>query len=481
MRIGIFLASTLMAVVSAADSATAGGQTERLYSKGLAAFHQQDRAAAFEWFDAAVAADPEDSVALYYRGVTRGHLGDFEAAVVDLEAALALQPQLGRIRAELGYCLLRSERYEDALIQLGELRSDPVLGPRASLFSGVANLRLGRFDRAREELDDAAAGDPALASTASYYRGVLEARAGSTAMAAERFESVVEEAPDTELSRAAREYLDQIRSGDAGARLRLHGALGFEYDSNVSLSPDDEELSDDLGFSDEGDGRVTLTAGADYTLWQGRSVRVSTGYSFNQSLHFDLDEFDVQTHRFELAVSAEAGVVDYGVVARYDYVFVDTESFEREPGLMPWIRVRQGGVGYVEGFYRARDRDFIDEPFSARRDGVHHLAGLRQTFYLDPKTARWPSAISTTPTIPTTKAVAASSPTMVTRASCCLGARDRPRSACVPAIHTNTRTTTSVRPGARTRSIPGRWSWREGSPARCGLRRPTPAESTTRM
>ena len=47
-------------------------------------------------FEQAVQADPNDAYALYYRGVTHGRLGDYDAAATDLRAGENLS--LGNVR-----------------------------------------------------------------------------------------------------------------------------------------------------------------------------------------------------------------------------------------------------------------------------------------------------------------------------------------------------------------------------------------------
>ncbi len=78
------------ALLWAGVPARANESSERLYSRGLVEFHAGRYAPALALFDAAVAADPRDAVALYYRGVTRGRSGNYAAAAEDLRAALAL-------------------------------------------------------------------------------------------------------------------------------------------------------------------------------------------------------------------------------------------------------------------------------------------------------------------------------------------------------------------------------------------------------
>jgi len=63
----------------------------------LAFFHGGQYTQALPLFDQAVAADPNDAYARYYRGVTHGRLEQWPAAVTDLRAAAAAKPDLEQV------------------------------------------------------------------------------------------------------------------------------------------------------------------------------------------------------------------------------------------------------------------------------------------------------------------------------------------------------------------------------------------------
>ena len=101
------LTLVVAALLALAASAQGSVKSKMLYSRGVIELNGGRTQAALDLFNQAVAEDPSDGYALYYRGVTRGQLGDHDGAISDLTAALNAQPTLKRAALELGIALVQ--------------------------------------------------------------------------------------------------------------------------------------------------------------------------------------------------------------------------------------------------------------------------------------------------------------------------------------------------------------------------------------
>ena len=247
-------------VILVSSAALASEQSERLYSRGLVDFHAERYADALKLFEQAVQADPNDPYALYYRGVTHGRLGDYNAAVTDLRAAVAKKPDLAQAPLELGGALVQAGNNRDAVPWLEAAQRDPASDGQASLFLGIAQLRLGDLEAARVNLTRAATADPTLVVPARYYQGVIDYRAGSSADAQAHFSYVAGTSPDSAIGHEAAAFLERMRLSGVPPPYQLYGGVGFQYDSNVVLAPSDEALKQQLAISKQADGRFTLNS-----------------------------------------------------------------------------------------------------------------------------------------------------------------------------------------------------------------------------
>ncbi|MCG8488809.1 MAG: surface lipoprotein assembly modifier [Chromatiales bacterium] len=77
---------------------------------------------------------------------------------------------------------------------------------------------------------------------------------------------------------------------------KVEGSLGTQYDSNITV----EEL--DVATS-KSDMALLLSADVDYKRALSKKINLNTGYSFSQSLHEDLDQFDRRTHLLSASIT----------------------------------------------------------------------------------------------------------------------------------------------------------------------------------
>jgi Flp pilus assembly protein TadD len=386
LRDRIVGAVLIAAVLATPALATERGRAERLYTKGLAELHAGRTDAALALFDQAVAADPKDVHGLYYRALGYGHAGRYEAAVTDLRVVVAANdPAIERAHLELGYALFRLERYDEAAVEL-EIASK-VQGRsngEAMMLLGIVETRRGNHDAARAALARVESLDPDRALPARYYQGLAEWRAGDTDAAVEHFTWVSTQGGESPYAKEAAAFLERMQDGGPSTTrpYRLYGGLAFEYDSNVVLAPGDDASANLLGISQEDDGRAVLRAGGQYLAAAAPNYRVSLGYDFLQTLHFDLEEFNVQTHRVGGQGEYLIGPVSFGVAAGYEHSLLEDESLLSGGTVLPWIRVDEGALGQSEAYYRMRARNYVLAPYSAERDSINNAFGARQFFWL---------------------------------------------------------------------------------------------------
>ena len=362
----------------------ASEDSKRLYSQGLVHFHAGRMQEALSTFDRAVAADPTDMYARYYRGVTRARLDNYPGAIDDLRT-VAEAHAVKQAPLELGVVMVEAGDYEQAIPWLEQAQQIPTLEARASLFLGIAQLRTGRTPAARRNFDRAEAKDTTLRLPARYYRGVAAYQDGQWSDAEKDFDYVAAYDPESDMGREASTFLQRIRSGDY-ARWEVYGVLGMQYDSNVVLGPSNGALNDAalkaLNVSNQADGRGVITVGGVYIPWRTDAAELSVGYEFYQSLQFELTDFNLQDHRPTMQIVGNAGIFQFGLLGRYDYYLQgEAQSFLQEATGLPWVAINESEIARTEIFFRQRWRDFKKQAYEVR-NALNYETGLRQIFSL---------------------------------------------------------------------------------------------------
>jgi Tfp pilus assembly protein PilF len=376
MKLGAGLFAVLsLALVGVTE---ASQQSELLYSKGLVLFHAQRYQEALTLFEQAVEVDPDDVYALYYRGVARGRLGDSEGAIQDLRAVAERKPDLSAASLELGVALVDDGRAAEAMPWLERAQQVPELDGQASFFLGIAQLRSGRDASAEANFERAANADPKLALAALYYRGVAAYQTARWSEAEDRFRAVTSQSPGSKLGREAADFLASIEARQA-RDFRLFADLSVFYDSNVTIGPDDDTVSDEIGVSGEDDGGVAVTVGGGFTPLRTQRALVNVSYDFFQSFYFDLTDFDLQDHRPSVEVVGRAGPTRFGLLGRYDYYTLNAHRFLQEATAFPWFTLYYGAASRFDLSYRMRYRDFLDSDFELR-SGFNHSMGIQYVF-----------------------------------------------------------------------------------------------------
>ncbi len=359
----------------------ASERSQVLSSRGLIEFHAARYPKALELFDQAVAADPTDMSARYFRAAVRARLGDYDGAIADLRAVLAGQPDFDQAALDLGVALIETKQYREALPWLIQAQGTAALDGRASLFIGIAHLRLGELESARESFRRAAR-DLEQSLAAHYYEGVTDYQEGNWSAAEQHFTSVIQTSPDSPMGREAAAFLAKLNAARR-RQYQLYSALGFLYDSNVILASSTNGAAAEsvLGVTQRSDVLATISAGGSVVPWRSDRTQLSIGYDFYQSLHKDLHEFDLQDHGPGAQITTGIGPVDLGLLGRYDYYFLDGGSFLQEATALPWATISAGNAGRSELYYRMVRRDYKKVTFIVR-DDFNHAVGVRQFVYL---------------------------------------------------------------------------------------------------
>lgn len=379
------IALLAVAVALLAGRASASEESQALAARAAIEIEAGRTNEGLALLDRAVAADPYDASVRYQRGVLRAKRREHNAAIEDLRAAVAYRKEFPEAELELGAAQIEVGAYEDAVSSLLKAQRVAKLDAPASFFLGVAQLRLGRLDEAQQSFDRAVARDPSLDVATQYYRAVIDYRRGDLAAADTRFREVERTSPQSAIGRESGRFLELIRKSRRAA-YQAFGRVAFEYDSNVALAPE-ENLPN--AVSAQGDGRFVLNVGGSYIPWRAGLVRLAVSYEFFQSLHFNLDEFNLQDHRPALQLFFDYGRLSGGLIGRYDYYFRKTNSFLQEGTGSPWLSFREEGFGRTDVYYRVQFRDYREQDFSVL-EGFYHEAGARQFVELgDPSRQLW--------------------------------------------------------------------------------------------
>lgn|SRR5574341_62174 len=251
----------------------------------------------------------------------------------------------------------------------------------AALSLGIAWSRAGDLMRAAEALRAALSMDPSDPRI-RYELAVVLYKRGETAAAREHF-STIAGAPDEELAAAAKTYLDRIAAREGGKKLSLNFQAGVQYDSNVILDPKNPVVP---AREKKSDSRAVATFDGKYSFLNRDILTATAGYQLYQSVHANIEDFNVQQHSLSLAAhSAFLEKMAVGLTYTFSYTGVGGEHYSTVHQIKPVFEMKFTPQSLTAVHVGYEDRKFynsVDFPVNTDRVGTNVSAGVTHTFLL---------------------------------------------------------------------------------------------------
>ena len=330
---------------------------ELLLSQGIEEMGRGEHEKALERFKRAAEMEPNDSDVHYFLGMAYSRLKDYSSAITAFERVLELDPKNPKVRYEVGMAYFLSGDYQRAAGSLKRARKDDLSNPMVLLYLGAAYMSLGRDKEATAAL-----------------------------------RACIEMNPSPEVVAMARDYLDRIPvMEEPKKKLRLSATLSFQYDDNVVLKP--EGLTTAEFIADESDFRGVGFFWVEYQFLNGAPWLAGLWYSFYQSIHTELHDFDVTNNAAALYGGYRGNLkgFPYKLQADYEYQYtlLDTKSYlERHSGILS-LDFTESPSLLTQLTYRGQEKNFHNQPLQEPaddRDAFNHRAGLTQYLFFSEKT-----------------------------------------------------------------------------------------------
>jgi len=351
-----------------------------------------------------MSANAQDNARTFYdAGLFAYEDGDYHAAEKNAKKALDLEPENPLYHHLLGKIYLKTEKYGDAEYYLNLVRIKNPDQPdflydwaflkykqkkydeSADLFTevvkknpsdalahyhaGMSLYETKRYSKALNYLLKSAEMSSVIQTNASYYAGVCYWYTGNIKNAVEKFTFVKDHADTEELKANALNWLQTAETEQPKKAVRPYSfylKLGYQHDDNVMLEPD-EPLSTGAA-SDESDSAFEAFFSGSYNFINGENLVVGAGYSHYQTLHQDLNEYDLTGSMGNLY--AEYRFQPFTFALRYlpSFFWVDFEKYLERHQFRPELTWQVNDVFSTKFSYTYSVYDYFKE-LDENRDG----------------------------------------------------------------------------------------------------------------
>ncbi|MBW2315526.1 MAG: tetratricopeptide repeat protein, partial [Deltaproteobacteria bacterium] len=330
-------AALLLAAGPASAALSDEARAEIQHQRGTRALRAGDPDKAIEWFDKALALQPDhiESMAMKARALLEaGRAAEAEAVTQQLRT---LRPDDHEVAYLLGLTAYRQQDWISAQRYLEEARDANPGDANVRLYLGRVYQELGQDSGAERELNEAIRLQPELRAPATFRLAILHLQRGENKQAKRLFKEVAEIDRSSELASQAELYL-KLMSGTEQRRIGFWLKLGGAWDSNLTLAG-----SGDLSESSGRNGvRSSVEMGLNARLFTWKDVTVRAGMTNYISYYIDQnpDDFDIQqTRPWLLASWQPLEWLAFDTRLTHERVYRDYHTFKTANFISPAIRI----------------------------------------------------------------------------------------------------------------------------------------------
>jgi hypothetical protein len=160
--------------------------------------------------------------------------------------------------------------------------------------------------------------------------------------------------------------------------------VGLQYDDNVVMTSKGAPLPPDVPKKD--DSRLIANLNAKYMFSKSQRFEAAVTYSLFQSLHNDLDDFDITQNMAELwgkySISPD---IDLKATYTYHHMLLGGDTFDDAHMIGPRLIIREGEGLITHIDYNFRSTDYNDVSiyaYNSERTGENDQVGITQYFIM---------------------------------------------------------------------------------------------------
>lgn len=257
--------------------------------------------------------------------------------------------------------------------------------PDAALYLAITLNRAGDPD-AESKLKTALRNDPGnprinFELGTYYYNQKMYEESG------DYFENLLTLKPDAEMKTAADSYLANIRDQKGGKRWSVTMMGGMQYDSNVPLAANGVQLP--VGVNRKDDWRGIINLGLTVVPVRKKDTELLLSYSLYQSLHVNLNDFDLNQNTFDVTLKERLLPNLTGKISlACEQVFMGGRKFDTGYSISPGLTLTLAEKSATTVEYRYRQTYFYNSalfPTNSDRDGEIHTAQILEQLRLSEK------------------------------------------------------------------------------------------------
>lgn len=366
------------------------GEASVFIARGILAYDEKRYEDALASLRQALTLDPNNIEALYYTGLSNIALGRHDAAVQALEHVRRLDPKDQSNNFQLGALYFGLQRYDRAQPLLEEVFAANPRVDSLGYYVGFLRYRQRDYQGALRAFRAGTSTDPNIQQLTRFYSGLALGVLGLPEQATAELDEALRIQPASPLTGPAERLRGAVVAARAAERrLKIDLRLGFYYDDNVPVSPEQggDPIVGSLRDRKQTSFGELAAARLDYTFFRRGGFDATATFSFFTTYNNELTSFNIidylgglgTTYRGTLAGMPYQAALQY----TYDYLTLGGDEFVQRHTVVPSFVLLPNSWTLEAVQFRYQDKQFAHDTNIIReekRDGVNYMVGLTHVF-----------------------------------------------------------------------------------------------------
>ena len=340
----------LHCLLSAAPTLAVTDNADTLMQRGLSDFKQENYEEALAELTQSWNQGPHTPEKAFYLGQVSRAVLNYRQARKYLEEAVRLRPDYHEARMLLVDTLIALGQTKPAAKQLQQLEASGYQPAQVAYLQGLVASKEKRFSQAVTYFRRAQQ-DPALTQKAKLQMSLALAAENRMEEARKVLGEAVALGPQSQVGGYAQYYLadmDRRLKETRTGPWRLNAAVGFDFDSNVTLQPGDPAAAQVV--SGRGDVVYSQNGYLEYTPLTQGVFSLRTSYAYYQNFHPRISTYDLLSHTMGVTPVFSFADARFWIPFYFNYTDVASDKYYTAFNLAPvWLRMLNPKVGLEFG------------------------------------------------------------------------------------------------------------------------------------
>lgn len=291
------LVPILILIISLISLTTSPVPGQTVLQKGIMEYRAENYEEALELFKQALEKEPKSTILLFYLGLTYKQTGDFENAAKYLKEALINEPKVLDAYPVLIEMLISLDRIDEAKRWVEEAEKLKVFPAQIAFLKGMILGKEGKAKEAILAFEKAKELDKSLEQACDFQIALIHLKERRLKTARDVFRSLQKVAPDTDISRFAKEYETAVEKTLALYKpLRFTLSGSYQYDDNAASKPSKNIPGIMHLYRPRSDSIYSTSFGVEYNPYLEGRFNFILQYGFSLQKYDRRDTSDAYSH-----------------------------------------------------------------------------------------------------------------------------------------------------------------------------------------